>query len=321
MNLIAISYFAIPFFAFVIDIFLGDPNSSYHPVVMMGNTINYFEKIFYFEENKWSQSFYGMLTVAFVLATVVGIVGFMQYLISFTQPIANIIFQTIVLYFCISPQSLSRAARKVYAPLNRNKLERARYNLSMIVGRDTEYLEEEEIVRGTVETVAESIVDGIISPLLWYACFGAVGAVAYRAINTMDSMLGHKDNKYRYFGTFAARLDDLANFIPARITMFLIALAAYLMKKDWRNSLKMARRDAKKHPSVNSGYPEAAVAGALHIRLGGLNYYNGIPNERAYMGDYTRPLNKFDIINSVNLMYTTSLLGVILTMIIHGFIN
>lgn len=319
MNITYISYICIPLFALIIDFILGDPQSSYHPVVIIGDIISYYEKIFYYvRDSKWQQRFFGFLTVIFVLLSISIIVGLFQYLVSLTIPIANIAFQSILLYFCISPSSLDKAATAVYSALRRNKINKARYKLSMIVGRDTKNLDNESIIRATVETVSESIVDGIISPLIWYACFGVIGAVIYRAINTMDSMLGHKNERYRYFGTAAARLDDIANFIPARISYFLIASAAYILRKDWRNALKIGKRDARKHPSPNSGYPEASIAGALNVQLGGINYYQGVPNKRSFMGDPNVKLHPLHIRHSIGLMYITTFLGVILTIIVHS---
>lgn len=313
-----IAYILVPFFAFILDLMLGDPKSKYHPVALIGSLILYFEKIFYYKnDSKLAKYFYGFCVVLSVLVIVALIALLLKYIGALLGPIATIIINIIVLYITIAARSLDKAASAIYILLRRKNIPKAQAKLSMIVGRDTNNLTDKEIIRATVETVAEGIVDGIVSPLLFYSCFGIVGALLYRTINTMDSMLGHKNDRYKYFGTIAARLDDVCNFIPARITLYLIAFAALIMKKDWRNTLKIAKRDAKKHPSPNSGYSEAAVAGALHIQLGGLNYYNGTPNDRALLGDSDVELKALHIRNSIGLMYITSLTAVILTIIIH----
>lgn len=176
----------------------------------------------------------------------------------------------------------------------------------MIVGRDTGHLDSPEIVRGTVETVAENIVDAIISPLFFALLGGAPLAMAYRAVNTLDSMVGYKNDKYRDLGWASARLDDVANYIPARMTALLLTLCAALLRLDWRRCWHTVRRDARLHPSPNSGYPESAVAGALGIRLGGENVYHGVTSFRAYMGDPLRTMEPEDIIVTSRMMMWSS---------------
>ena len=186
----------------------------------------------------------------------------------------------------------------------------ARKRLSWIVGRDTENLDESEIARGTVETIAENTTDGVISPLFWFLLLGPVGAAFYRAGNTMDSMLGYKNDRYLFFGRFAARLDDVLNYIPARITFVLFVAAAALLRQDWKNAEKIGLRDAPKHPSPNGGYAEATVAGAMHVQLGGYNYYEGKPEFREYMGDPDTPLKAEHIKTSIYMMYAAVILFV-----------
>lgn len=208
----------------------------------------------------------------------------------------------------ISPRSLADAANEIYFLLEREDIIRAREKVGWIVGRDTQNLNEAEVARATVETVAENTVDGIISPLFFFAIGGLPLAVAYRAINTMDSMLGYKNEKYFYFGRVAARLDDVANFIPARLTAILFIGAAIVLNLDFKNAFKMMKRDAQKHPSPNGGWAEATVAGALNIRLGGTNYYFGEPHFRAYMGEPNESLEAAHITGAVRMMYTATIL-------------
>ncbi|MNI51510.1 cobalamin biosynthesis protein [compost metagenome] len=200
----------------------------------------------------------------------------------------------------------------VYKELRKGDIPAARSALGMIVGRDTAALDSPEIVRGTVETVAENIVDAVISPLFYALLGGAPLAMAYRAVNTLDSMVGYKNDKYRDLGWASARLDDVANYIPARLTALLLTLCARLLRLDWRRCWHMVRRDARKHPSPNSGYPESAVAGALGIRLGGFNVYHGVTSFRAYMGDPLRSLEPEDIIVASRLMLLSSSIFVLL---------
>ena len=184
---------------------------------------------------------------------------------------------------------------------------KARNRLKFIVGRDTDNLSSEEVVRATVETIAENAVDGILSPLFFAFIGGAPLAMAYRAINTLDSMVGYKNKKYKHLGWGSAKLDDFVNLIPARICAILMVVTSYLSGFDWRNAYNIIRRDALKHSSPNSGYPESAVAGALDIRLGGINYYEGILTLES-IGEPLRELEPVCIINTIKIVFYTSLI-------------
>jgi adenosylcobinamide-phosphate synthase len=190
-------------------------------------------------------------------------------------------------------------------------MEQARYKVGWIVGRDTASLTTAEVTRATVETVAENIVDGIISPLFYAVIGGVPLACLYRAVNTMDSMVGYKNEKYRDFGMAAARVDDVFNYIPARITGLLIVLSAALLRHNADGALQTIRRDASKHPSPNSGFSEAGVAGALGVRLGGLNYYGGVASLRAYMGEEKKELNPIHIEQTIHIMYLVTTLFIV----------
>ncbi len=206
-------------------------------------------------------------------------------------------------------------AQAVRTQLQQGRLHGARLAVAMIVGRDTEQLSESDVTRTTIETVAESASDGIIAPLFYLAVGGAPLALAYKAINTLDSMVGHRDARYIDFGWASARLDDAANWVPARLTALLIILAAGLrtgkvdrMRQGWRVLL----RDGGKHPSPNSGRPEAAMAGVLGVRLGGRNNYDGVPHERPFMGEGLRAVVVEDAAIAMRIMALTSLLGVLM---------
>ena len=295
--------------AFLIDALIGDPRSKFHPVVLIGNLISLLEKILRREFDSPSQKIFkgGILVVAVVAISFgvgYGIEFLSQKIPSLT---AQIFIQALTLSFMISPRSLGDAAHEIYSLLETENLAEARRKVGWIVGRDTQNLNDAEVARAAIETVAENTVDGIISPLFYFALGGLPLAVAYRAINTMDSMLGYRNEKYLHFGRVAARLDDVANFIPARLTAILFLGAAGLLGLDVRNAFNMMKRDASKHPSPNGGWAEATVAGALNIRLGGMNYYFGQPHFRAYMGDPNEILEAAHILGAVRLMYTATI--------------
>ncbi len=306
--------------AFLIDTLIGDPRSKFHPVVLMGNLISTLEKILRRDSDGYIKKiFMGGILVIIVLLITYGAGVLIVMIANYTGLLsAKIFIEAIVLSFMISPNSLAGAGRELYNLLESKNITQARYKVGWIVGRDTDYLNESEIVRATVETVSENTVDGIISPLFYFAVGGLPLAVVYRAVNTMDSMIGYKNDKYIYFGRVAARLDDVANFIPARITAILFIMAAFILNMNYKNALNMCKRDANKHPSPNGGYAEATVAGALNIQLGGINSYFGVPHFRAYMGDAIEKLNPAHIIGAIRLMYTATIIFLIMLIISGG---
>ena len=293
---------------FILDCLIGDPRSKFHPVVLIGNLIAWLEKRFYRAEDsnmtKFSMGFLLMLLVLLISYDVAwGVVtaaageSWLSYGV-----------QALLLSFTISPRSLAAAGKEIQQYLWADDLAEARKKVGWIVGRDTQSLDASEVTRATVETIAENIVDGIIAPFFFFFLGGVPLAVAYRAANTMDSMLGYKNDKYLYFGRAAARLDDVLNYIPARITGILLVLAAGILRLDMKNAWRIMRRDAAQHPSPNGGFPEAATAGALGIRLGGMNSYFGKPHFRAYMGDPLETLAAPHITGAIRLMYTATVL-------------
>ena len=296
--------------AFLIDAMIGDPRSKFHPVVLIGNLISALEKILRRDSDSPAIKIFKGGILATVVITISIFIGCVIEFWAKDIPslAARVFVQAFVLSFMISPRSLGDAAREIHFLLEQENLVRAREKVGWIVGRDTQNLNEAEVVRATVETVAENTVDGIISPLFYFALGGLPLAIAYRAINTMDSMLGYKNEKYFYFGRVAARFDDIANYIPARLTAILFICAAMILNLDYKNAFEMAKRDAKKHPSPNGGWAEATVAGALKIQLGGTNYYFGQPHFRAYMGEPLESLEAAHILGAIRLMYTATIL-------------
>ena len=312
----------IPFGALLLDTLVGDPRSKYHPVVLIGNCISFYEHLLYKKNTiARNQILLGISTVLLVLMTVMIIVTGLLFIGGTIHPIGYFIVSLLCLYIAISPRCLAEAGIEIANLLRKQDISEARRKVGWIVGRKTSELDESEITRATIETVAENTVDGIISPLFWFVLLGPWGAIGYRAINTMDSMLGYKNERYLYFGRFAARLDDVVNYIPARITCVLFVIASFLCGKDWKHAIRIATRDAHKHPSPNGGYAEAPVAGALHIRLGGQNVYHDKVTFRAYMGDPITSMVGKHIYQTIYLMYTVSILGVALTMVSTYVIN
>ena len=296
--------------AFFLDTVLGDPQSRWHPVAVLGRLISFFEKLLYpingSDQRKFAMG--ALLTLLVLSISYTFAEGLL--LAARALPVAwgVDIVSAILLYFCISPRMLAKAGQDIHALLIKGDLAAAREHVGYIVGRDTAQLDEADAARATIETVAENTVDGVIAPLFFFAFGGAPLAVLYRAANTMDSMLGYKNERYLYFGRMAARVDDILNFVPARITGMLFVMAAFLLGYDGRNALNILVRDAAGHPSPNGGYAEAPVAGALHIRLGGINYYFGQKHFRAYMGDAHMDIAPKHILGAIRLMYTATVL-------------
>ncbi|WP_339146137.1 adenosylcobinamide-phosphate synthase CbiB [Sutcliffiella sp. BMC8] len=284
-----------------LDMLLGDPRRLPHPVVQMGKLISFLEKAL---NRGRSRKGKGVLLALVVVLFVYGIV-FLLVAISYKIHFyAGVMLEVYFIWTTIAIKGLSDAGKSVLIPLLVGKLDDARKALSMIVGRDTENLSESEVVRGTVETIAENTVDGITAPLFWAMLGGAPLAMAYRAINTLDSMVGYKNERFLDFGWASARLDDVANFIPARLTALSIWFSSILIKGSNRKAgWIITMRDAKKHPSPNSGWPEAMTAGLMGIQLGGVNYYKGIKSNRKTMGDFHRKLVAEDIPRSIIYMH------------------
>jgi len=300
----------LPLAAFAVDAAVGDPRWLPHPVVLMGQAIRGLEALL--RRTRLPLRTGGVLLAIIVVGASWVFTWAAVRAAALLHPYAGVAVEVWLFSTCLAARSLAEHALAVYRPLVAGDLTEARQRLRWIVGRDTDRLAPLEITRGAVETVAESTCDGVIAPLFWGLIGGAPLAMAYKAANTLDSMVGHKDERYLCFGWASARLDDLLNLIPARLSAVLLACAAVAP-----NALRVALRDAGKHPSPNSGWPEAAVAGALGARLGGTNYYDGVPEQRAYMGDPTRPLVPGDIKQAVRWMYLATAIAVLLSSFIR----
>ena len=302
----------LPLLAVIIDRLIGDPRSSIHPVVMIGNLIAFLEeKLLKKQSPRIMKKIAGALLVILVLGTTYILVWWIMQLLTNLHPWAQFIGGALLLSFTITPNSLAQAGHEIHDYLLTGNLAEARRKVGWIVGRDTDQLDVSEVTRGTVETIAENIVDGIISPLFYFVIGGVPLAFLYRAVNTLDSMVGYKNDKYIDFGMVAARVDDVFNYIPARLTGILLVLSAIILRCNVYGTMTTIWRDAAKHPSPNSGFAEAGMAGALGIRLGGLNFYGGVPSQRAYMGEEFTKLEPLHIKQSIQMMYTTTILFVI----------
>ena len=303
--------------AYILDLIIGDPRSLPHPVIGMGNSIKRVEKMIRNHVSRPENlKKAGILLPIIIVGGALLLTWVLLRGLYMIHPWLAVGVEIVLIATTIATKGLKDAGMEVYNHLDREDLPAARKALGMIVGRDTDHLDEPEIVRGTVETVAENIVDAIVSPLFYALIGGAPLAMAYRAVNTLDSMVGYKNDKYINLGWASARLDDIANIIPARITGVLLVASSWLMRLDYKRSYHTVRHDARLHPSPNSGFPESAVAGALGIRLGGENTYHGVVSFRAYMGDFSRPMDKRDIQSTIRLMLVASLLFLMLCVLV-----
>jgi adenosylcobinamide-phosphate synthase len=289
--------------AVVLDLICGDPRWFPHPVKFIGRFALFCEPAF--RKVIPNPHLAGVITVVCVLSATAGISWAIVFMAGLLHPWLGDFISILLIYTTLAARDLSHHSLEVYDSLKEGNLPEARRRVGRIVGRDTDVLDERGIIRATVESVAENTADGVTAPLLFAFLGGPIGAMLYKAINTLDSTFGYKNERYRDFGWAAARLDDLVNYLPARLTAVIVPAAAILAGLNARNSIKILFRDAGKHPSPNSGYLEAAMAGALGVQLGGLNYYFGQPSERPTMGDPLRPLESRDIIGVNTLMIVT----------------
>jgi len=308
--------------AYLLDLLFGDPEWFLHPIRIIGKTIVYLERMLgRIKHSILSEKTAGILLCAMVVISAYGITWATIYLSHRLNSYVGACVTIVLAYFILSVKSLGKAAYEVKNYLKEGDEESARKHLSLIVGRDTMALNRNEILRATVETVAENTSDGIVAPLLYLIIGGVPLGMAYKAVNTLDSMVGYKNERYLKLGWASAKCDDLANYIPARITGVLMIVAAMLLQKDWRCAYGTVRKDARKHSSPNSGYPESAVAGALQVQLGGTNYYGGIPIRTALIGHNRRKLNESSIENVVSIMQLTSVIMLLLAVLFIGVLQ
>ncbi|MED3646774.1 adenosylcobinamide-phosphate synthase CbiB [Halalkalibacterium halodurans] len=304
--------------AFILDKWLGDPKWLPHPVVGMGKLITYFERRW--NCGRWRRE-KGVLLLLTVLLIVTALSLALVWLSYQVHLLLGVIVEALLIASTIAAKGLKEAAEEVARPLTTRNLLEARRKLSYIVGRDTDQLDEKEIARGAIETVAENTSDGVTAPLFYALIGGAPLALLYRATNTCDSMVGYKNERYRDFGWASAKFDDVLNWVPSRITgVLMLLLHRKRRQAPLGQSLKMLAREAKKHPSPNSGWGEAAMALLLHVTLGGTNTYQGMTSERAKMGYGTKAMTAKDIDESIAIMNRTVLGFLVFLFLLGGFI-
>ncbi len=299
---------------FFLDLLLGDPAWLPHPVVLMGKIIVGLEGVFrrVFPATPRGALLGGMLLAGLLplgtLAITLGICLGAAYL----HPALGFAVQTLWCWQALAVKGLAQESRRVYTALTTDSLSAARKAVSRIVGRDTQALTPEGVTRAAVETVAENFADGVVAPLFYMTIGGAPLALAYKAINTMDSMIGYKNERYLYFGRPAAKLDDGANYLPARLAALLWIAAASLVGQDAKGAFRIWRRDRYNHPSPNSAQTESACAGALGVQLAGPAWYFGTLYEKPTIGDNNRPIEAADILRANRALYTASILALAL---------
>lgn len=311
--------------AYVLDLILGDPHGHLHPVRLIGNLILNIEN----KLRKKCKSQNNELKAGVILWSVVVSISFLiPLIIVLVAKQINLylgfIIEVILSYYILAAKSLKDESMKVYTALKSKNIMEARKYLSYIVGRDVDKLDEKSIVKAAVETVAENTSDGVIAPMLFIMIGGAPLGYLYKAVNTLDSMVGYKNEKYINLGKFSAKADDVFNYIPARLSAIIMISAAFVLKYDYKNAIKIYKRDRYNHKSPNSAHTESVCAGALRIMLGGSSYYKGILVDKPAIGDELRQAETEDIQRANTLMYATSLLflaiGIGIWVIIYKFV-
>ena len=299
---------------FILDLIFGDPHWLPHPICLIGNLIGFIEGNLRprLEPNKNALLLGGALMVVIVLVISFAVPMAILLAAAMVSPWLAFALETLMCYQIFATKCLRDESMKVYDALHNNDLADARVKLSWIVGRDTKNLDEEEITKGAVETVAENTADGIIAPMFYMFLGGVPLAFLYKGINTMDSMVGYKNDKFLYFGRCAAKLDDVANLIPARITGLVMIAAAFLLGLNGPGAWKVFWRDRYNHLSPNSAMTESVTAGALNIQLGGDHFYFGKLVHKDTIGDNIRPVCPEDIKKTNNLLYMTAVLCLLL---------
>lgn len=288
--------------AWILDLLLGDPIWMSHPIIWFGKAISFCE--YRFNKGKL-RSLKGGLTAVLLIAMTYTITWWLLRQIS---PFLwlNLLVQTLLIFYCLAGTTLIREVKMVFCAVDRS-LEEGRNQVGRIVGRDTANLSAQEICTAGLETLAENLSDGVVAPLFWFALFGIPGMMAYKMVNTLDSMIGYKNDRYRQFGMVAARIDDFANFIPARLTALLMVVVSGKLRL-----LGFVKKYGPKHASPNSGYPEAALAGILDCRFGGTHDYFGESVYKPYIGDTERYLSYADVKKSIIINRRVELVSIIL---------
>ena len=303
--------------AFLLDLAVGDPRWLPHPVVLMGKFISSGERFLW--SGRTSRDFVsGMVLSLMLIALAVGATWALVFALTFLPPLIAFPLTAGLASTTLATRGLLDAVTRIETPLRSDNLVKARENLAHIVGRDTSVLNQDKVLRASLESLAENTSDGIVAPLFYLFLGGIPLAMAYKAVNTLDSMIGYRTDRYLYFGKFAARLDDVANFIPARLTALFMVIATFLVRLDAGLALRILWRDHANHLSPNAGYPEAALAGALGIRLGGPSVYFGKEVSKPTMGDDFTPVNIDMLKEARSLCLVTAILSLVTFVLISA---
>ncbi|HEY3308745.1 MAG TPA: adenosylcobinamide-phosphate synthase CbiB [Desulfuromonadaceae bacterium] len=294
--------------ALLLDLALGDPRWLPHPVVLIGRLISLLEKGL--RKAVQHERTAGILLLIFTVSIAMTVTWLLLRCTSYLHPLAGILSAIFICSTCLAARSLHTESALVVTALRAGDIDTARKNLAYIVGRDTTGLEENEIWRALIETVAENTADGVVSPLFWLTIGGPVAGIGFKAISTLDSMVGYKNPRYLHFGWASARIDDLANYLPARLTALLMIICSPLAGLSLSGAARITLRDRLNHPSPNSGHPEAAAAGSLGVRLGGAACYGGQTSWKEYIGDPAQPIDELAYRGMLRLMYITTFLMV-----------
>lgn len=301
--------------AFILDLIIGDPYWLPHPICFIGKMISFLEiKIRKVFKNEFFGGFILSIAVIFVSFA---LPFFILYFVGKINFYLGLVLEIYFSFQILATKSLKKESMKVYFPLIQKDIQSARKYLSYIVGRDTENLDKKAITKATVETIAENTTDGVIAPLFFIAIGGAPLGFLYKAINTMDSMIGYKNEKYIRFGKFAARLDDVANFIPARLSAIFMIISTFFLRLDAKNAIKIYIRDRKNHKSPNSAQTESVCAGALNIQLAGDASYFGVLTRKPTIGNKNREIEPNDIIKTNQLMVWAAILGAVFLILVR----
>ena len=320
--------------AVLLDLIVGDPQWMPHPVRLIGRLTALCDRLLNSAHRRGAETegahkteeadapahakgsagrkLCGVLCVLLVLLVTGGVTLSLIVLADAVHPIAGLVLRLVLATYTLAAKSLAKAAMDVAKPLLAGDLAAARTAVSMIVGRDTDRLEEDGVAKAAIESVAESTADGVVSPLFYLMLFGPVGAMCFKAVSTMDSMIGYKSDLYRDFGCCAARLDDVLNFIPARIAALCMIAAAFLTGADANAAFRIWRRDRKRHASPNAGQTESACAGALSLQLNGDAFYGGVLMHKPALGDALKQAKAADIFQANRLMFVTAFLSLLL---------
>ena len=299
---------------FLLDLAFGDPRFLYHPIRLIGNLIAWAEKPFraVFPKSEKGELAAGAFFAVFVMAVSTAVPALILWLAARASFWLAFVLEVFWSFQILAAKSLKSESMKVYEALKEGNLEKARTAVSMIVGRDTQSLTEEGVAKAAVETVAENSSDGVVAPLIFLAVGGPVLGFFYKAVNTLDSMVGYKNDRYLYFGRFSAKLDDILNFIPSRLSGLLLVAASPLAGLDFKGAWRIFKRDRKNHASPNSAQTEAAAAGALGVQLAGDAYYFGKLYKKPTIGDAQRPVEYEDIRRVNRLMYAAVWLALLI---------